>query len=741
MDSAPPARGQALELPISLAVILALVVYTYGILAAAPYSGFYFNPATGRIEIVFANGGALRQGDIVAQIGEITLDQFRADRRLVLYQGTKERDVVEIVVERNGERVVVAWVFPGFTPVEFTNRLFNTWLAAYAFWLAGFSAYLTIRPRDARRRLFIAANYLLALFLVSGTLSSWHLWESSTLLHIVAWLMVPVFLQFHWVFPRPLGAVLKIPWSLLYGAATLLAAGEAMHLLGRNLYAIGFITAVLGSFALLTVRLVVQKEERQTALLLVISTLFAFSFSIASAIAIAFGAVFDLGPLTFFSMPFMPLAYFYLIYRRQLGGMESRVNRFVSLYAFLILLGVALILLVIPFMRNPPSPESWAFLMAGIAFAASIAAVFALPRFRSFVDQRFFGIKLPYQRLPETYSRRIAVSVSLPRLLELLDKEVFPSLLIRQYAFLQANEKRLSLLLSKDVPEDSFDFDDLAHRAGTYLPSLSPQADWLRLIIPLQVGDSTLGFWLLGKRDPDDHYPQAEIPILQSLADQTAIALSSILRAEQLRSLYQTDIERAEHERKSLSRDLHDSVLNQLAAMRNSLDDTTLPPGFLTAYEELKHRIREIIANLRPPMLDQGLAFALTEYAEDIREKNGGVNITLNLQAGEERLPENMETHLFHIVREACENALRHANARTITITGEVSPQNVDLSIQDDGIGFDPQTEFNALLAANHFGLANMKERAHLIGADLTIRSRKGQGTTIRVTWQGEKTS
>lgn len=723
----------------SVAVLFVLLIFTVGILVVAPYSGFYFNPLNGQIEGVFANDEALlKTGDIIEQVGDISFTQFKSDRRLALFQGAIQGEVIPIKIIRDGEAITISWVFPGFTLQEFSSRLFNTWILGYAFWLAGFTAQLSIRPRDVRRRLFIAANYLIAIFLVSGNLSSTHLWEGSTVLHIAAWLMMPVFLQLHWEFPRPLGKTSKFFWNAFYATASLLALGELLHIVQRNLYAIGFMIAIVGSIILLFAHLFVHKEERQTVVLLLFSIMIAFSSSIVTALALTWGRALYLGWFTIFSMPFMPLAYFYLINRRQLGGMETRVNRILSTYIFIILLGMALFVIVTSILQTNVAREFWAFIAMSSALIASLVTIRFLPNFQAFVDQRLFGITLPYKDLTETYSSRIATCENLPSLLSLLENAVFPSLLIRQYAFLQTNDKHINLLLAKDLPNDVFDVDFLRQNAGNYLPNLSPQDGWLRLILPLKVGDTTLGFWLLGKRDPDDLYPQVEIPILQSLADQTAIALSNILTNEKLLKLYQSDIQRTELERQNLAHELHDSVLTQLALLHNSLNENTLPLGFHNAYEELKRRLREIVTSLRPPMLTYGLALAITDLAESLMERSADkLKVIVNLQASEERLPESIEAHLYRIVQEACENVLRHAQARQITISGLLSPTHAELCIEDNGKGFKAESlfELNELLAQNHFGLAGMKERAHLIGATIEFKSQLQVGTQINISW------
>ena len=729
------------EASASLAVFVLLLFYSYGIFVKAPYAGFYFNPTNEKIEFIFStNNSLLKVGDEIYQVGDFSLRQFKADRRLTLFDGVQKGDVVDIKVIRDGNQVTIPWEFPGFTTQEFTNRLFNSWLLAYAFGIAGFAAQVTLRPRNLRRGLFITANYLTAIFLISGMLSSWHLWESSTLLHVVAWFMMPIFIHLHWVFPQPFKrGISKFFVGFLYSIACLLAIGEVFHALPRSLYALGFIIAIAGSIFLLIAHMVSQKKERPAARLLLISTIISFSFSISVAIALSFGVVLDLGWITFFSMPFMPLMYFYVIASYQSGDLQIKLNRFVSIYLYLITLGIFVLLIVVLLATNSLLHETWLFVAMAFAIVTGGISILFFPRFQAFVDQKFLGIKLPYQHLPEIYSSRITTSTSLPSLLGLLETDVFPSLLIRQYAFLQVSEKGLIKLMDKGIPNlATFDIETLTQKAGEYIPSLSQQDDGPRLILPLKVGTKTLGFWLLGKRDPDDLYPQVEIPILQSLANQTAIALSNILQTDQLRNIYESNIDRVEKERKRVARDLHDSVLNQLANMRNSLDQRTLPAEFLSTYDGLKQRIREIISDLRPPILDQGLTYAISELVEDLREEASHMDINLDLQTSGERIPEKNETHLFFIVREACMNVLKHANAKTLNISGNITPTRVELSIQDDGKGLniDLQKEVNTLLEEEHFGLVGMFERARLINADLNINSNENSGTTIHITWQ-----
>ena len=255
----------------------------------------------------------------------------------------------------------------------------------------------------------------------------------------------------------------------------------------------------------------------------------------------------------------------------------------------------------------------------------------------------------------------------------------------------------------------------------------------------LKIGDDLIGFWLLGRRDPDDLYAQAEIPILQSLANQTAIALSNILQTDRLREMYLANVDRYEEERSHLARELHDGILNQMAVLMMNMDDPGPSAKFQEAYDSLTQRLREIVSDLRPPMLNYGLKSALDELADNLMERsNDTASIAVKLQSDGSRYLSEVELHLFRIVQEACENSLRHARAKNIMISGSLNTREISLHLQDDGIGFDPDETLNldTLISKKHFGLAGMVERAAIIGAEVGIESSPEVGTRIQITWK-----
>ena len=340
--------------------------------------------------------------------------------------------------------------------------------------------------------------------------------------------------------------------------------------------------------------------------------------------------------------------------------------------------------------------------------------------------------------------------MSFSGLTRLLRDEILPNLLIRQFVCVILDSASMRVLLCNGATEDEIPRKALLvllrpmtqmHKSRRSFQD--PRYAWIRLVLPLKAQDNLLGFWLFGRRDPDDVYSSAEIPMLQSFADQTAVAISNILQTERLRAMYQADINHHEQERLSLARELHDSVLSELAGMLMNADMNALPKNFQDGYEALTQRLREIVSDLRPPMLNYGLQLAIAELADNLMERTkDAINIEVDIQSNETRYPLDKEQHLFRIVQEACENAVRHSHAKRIEIKGQLEPDRVDLSIADDGDGFTLQQEnleLDDLLTQRHFGLAGMLERAELIDAEVELSSTPRVGTEVRIRWSAKQ--
>lgn len=223
--------------------------------------------------------------------------------------------------------------------------------------------------------------------------------------------------------------------------------------------------------------------------------------------------------------------------------------------------------------------------------------------------------------------------------------------------------------------------------------------------------------------------------------------------AERLRALAAQMAEVAEDERQRLARELHDQVGQNLTALginlniirtqmpeeaaapvRSRLDDS------LSLVEQTAARVRDVMADLRPPVLDDyGLVAALHWYGEQFARRT---DIATAVE-GEEpvpRLAARVENALFRIAQEALTNVVKHAQATHVTVTVEVDGGTLRLVVADDGIGFDPSTTLRTSPAplaepagGRGWGLLTMTERAEAVGGRCRIESDSRQGTRVVV--------
>lgn len=733
------------------AVLGLLLVYTYAEIFYMPYIGFNFILPTGEITPVFVEnplGADLRAGDLLQQVGSISWPEYRQGARQSIFHNLKTGQSLPLQIERNGKRLLIGWTIPGPTRWEILDRVVNTWWLAYLFWLAGTITVLLVRPKDTRWWLLIAFYFLTAIWLVAGNTSRWRIWESAIIFRVATWLAVPIYLHLHWIFPRSLGKLPPFIGWAGYLVSLVLAGLQWVQRLPNNAYLYGFMLALVGSLALLMAHAVAQPSERRALRLLIGALALAVIPTIGVSLAQALEASPWFGYVALLSLPLIPGAYFYATYRYQLGGLELRTNRLIALYTFLILLGTAItILIALATLLLEFPGETLVMSIVATLLTAIVTALWFAP-FQRWIERHLLGVRLPPTQLLEIYAARITTSLDLPGLVHTLRDEVLPSLLVRQSVLLRfTSTDTFDSVYAQGVESAHFPTSQaipaLLAVTGTYRPPTSsgdttPYAPWMRLVLPLRATNRVIGLWVLGKRDPDNFYAQSEIALFQALADQTAIALTNIDQAVQLRMLYQASIDRHEAERTHLAHVLHDEVLHQLAVLFMQSDEIKASPHFDEAYYRLTVRIRQMITGLRPAMMNYGLRAALEEVGEDLAERTGNeIVVQINLAETQGRYATRVEQHVFRIVQQACENALRHARAKTIALTGKLEPGQIHVVVTDDGVGFSlgEPLEISTLLADKHFGLVGMYERAAIIGAELRIAATPGSGTQVTVNW------
>ena len=194
-----------------------------------------------------------------------------------------------------------------------------------------------------------------------------------------------------------------------------------------------------------------------------------------------------------------------------------------------------------------------------------------------------------------------------------------------------------------------------------------------------------------------------------------------------------------EQERVRIARELHDGLGQALASI--SLFAKELEEDAPTPYSQRLSELRKIaedaivsvrsmVWNLSPVELDQlGLPAAIRRLAQEIRAQFG-MTVNLRVWGKQARLNERSEIAAYRILQESMTNALRHSKAQCINVELGFEEETFLASVDDEGIGF----EFSeAVQSTGHFGLMNMDERARAVGGEVTVDSRPGLGTSIRV--------
>ena len=215
---------------------------------------------------------------------------------------------------------------------------------------------------------------------------------------------------------------------------------------------------------------------------------------------------------------------------------------------------------------------------------------------------------------------------------------------------------------------------------------------------------------------------------------------TSELRAanERLALLSQRLMHAQEDERRRIARELHDEIGQELTALRITLQAARkahpaphIEDGVRIAEQTLQ-QVRDLSLDLRPSLLDDlGLVPALRWYL-DRQAQRAGLSIDFAADVPDERLPPDLEVACFRFVQEAFTNVVRHAQATRVTVRLRKRDGDLELTVEDDGVGFDVAETFENAAKGESIGLLGMRERAQLASGEMEILAAEGQGAIIR---------
>ena len=204
-----------------------------------------------------------------------------------------------------------------------------------------------------------------------------------------------------------------------------------------------------------------------------------------------------------------------------------------------------------------------------------------------------------------------------------------------------------------------------------------------------------------------------------------------------------------EEERNRIARDLHDDTAQALYALTRQVDNfvrgsSNLPTdtsSFLKSLVEqiktVSQGVRRFSQDLRPPLLDDLGLLATIRWLTGNMEERTHIPVKLTVSGTERRLAPHVELAIFRIIQEALRNIQKHAGATQVDVNVEYANEKINISIVDNGKGFKPVGDWGELSREGRLGLMGMKERAHLLGGNITITSETDHGTSVLIELPG----
>ncbi|MCU0295734.1 MAG: sensor histidine kinase [Candidatus Nanopelagicales bacterium] len=281
---------------------------------------------------------------------------------------------------------------------------------------------------------------------------------------------------------------------------------------------------------------------------------------------------------------------------------------------------------------------------------------------------------------------------------------------------------------------------------------LDPQMDWVQVSLPVVGADGSSYLFQISKLQDSLRQEARDVwvafaPIIAGslllltvllvlLAVRMARRISAELRARE--ELLQRAVDASETERSRIAADLHDGTVQHLAGLSFALaglaaraeaagdhDSAALLSDAAGTTRTSVRELRTLLVDIYPPNLEtSGLVPAIEDLLKGLPD---GVVVDSSM-AEPEDVDARSRAALYRVAREALANVGKHANASHVVLRMQENAKTVVLSVEDDGSGFDPDSQ-----VSGHLGMRLMDELVAMIGGRLTVRSAPGSGTTVTV--------
>ena len=252
--------------------------------------------------------------------------------------------------------------------------------------------------------------------------------------------------------------------------------------------------------------------------------------------------------------------------------------------------------------------------------------------------------------------------------------------------------------------------------------------------VPIVAPEGVIGAFYLTEKETAPTFDAHDRELIELLAAHAAIAITNARLYERSRELSILS------ERNRLALELHDVVSQKLFSLNLAAEAATtlLDRGPEEARPQLERvrdlardalaELRALIFGLRPAELERdGLNGVLRKEATMLQRVHG-VKVQVDADGEPPHLEPACAGEILRIVEEALHNAVRHAQADTVTVRLHGAGRELHIEVADDGIGFDPT---DPELRSHHLGLTSMEERARELGGRLTLAASPGNGTVV----------
>ena len=735
----------------------------------------------------------LEAGDQVYEVGGVSFEAFHNDRTQTVLDGEPP---YEVLFRRDG-RELRTWL-----RAEDRDSPFQ-WVGFVApvalpllFWLTGTLAAALGSPRDPRRNILIAFCFDTALFFSAGVITFTHQGLSIFVTRITGAFFLPLAVHLHLLVPVEVDRRIR-RWVLppLYLLAATVALADLLYPLPAQLVysltGIGFVAALalLGFRALFRGR--TAAAQRGFRLLLVGSALGIIPWLVFLLLFLAGlkmpdqdeSLSFVIALAAALALPNWPLAFLYTLVRPQAGGFELRPNRAMGTYGFWSLYVLVYLVASLAVFNQWPGLASRPLAAAVlISLPFVMIAPVAQPMFQRWLDRRL-GIHFDPAQVVSAFAARIPTAFEKASLRRLIEAEILPALLIRQAALLVKSEDGEKLEVYSELGLDGGpmpspeELERLAPRAGRQLPPPlpgdpePPWPPWIQLVVLLESRNERFGFWLLGRRDPDDEYPPEDRRQIGALANQIAAVVrlqreldeksrlqSQLLQSQKMEAVGRLSAGVAHDFNNFLSAILS---YGELLADLNPKDPEF--PRYLGGIREAAEKAAALTSQLLAFSRQQGTAELLVDLGELVeglenllrRVLAGGIELQLEQQRQKLPVkidPGQIEQVLLNLVvnaSDAMEDGGRievSTSLRTVEATAGHAElpagQWALMRVSDTGTGiapevlehvFEPFFTTKKLGQGTGLGLAMVYGIVQRAGGRVVIETEVGRGTTFLV--------